>query len=178
MNKLAYGTITAILMVGVAQGQENCQTLRGMLQGRLELPAGWVSQVYGTLGEAGVLDVLRGELRAIEPGNTVSDSGVGTELNVKYRLDFGANGSIVFQVPYGLLVEPPNAPRGPGIGTYLGVGKILSGTGRFQSGFWSATGTVLMEGPYVVWFDDPSNPATVQGRFSATVIIRACMPVR
>lgn len=165
MKQLRYAAALAITLSGLALADNKCQNFRGVLQGRLEAPAGWMGDVYGALDETSVMTAaVRGTILPV----TSADSGVGLEQGWQLLWDFGAEGTITTEIPYGLVLKPAPGPQG--YGDYRGVGKIVGATGRFDK----SSGTVLVEGPYVVWFLTPGDRSTVQGKWNATVTFRIC----
>jgi hypothetical protein len=147
----------------MAAAQNDCEPVKGMLQARLE-NGRWAGDVHLVAAET---DVLTGAFRPIQPPQSSNADGIGVETGLKFQFDFGDQGSISVEIPYGITLRP--APGPAGHAEYRGVGKIIDATGRFDK----RAGTLLMEGMYILWFD-PSDRSNVWGRWNAQLTMRLC----
>ena len=154
----------AAVAVPALSADQHCETGKGILQARIEVPT-WIGDVHVVIGET---DVLTGAFRPIAPPQRTGESGIGLETGLKLKFDFGAQGSISFEVPNGITLQPAPGPNGSA--EYRGIAKVIEGTGRFEK----TTGTLLIDGMYILWFEDPQNPATVWGRWNANLTMRLC----
>jgi hypothetical protein len=112
--------------------------------------------------------MVTGKMTPIIRAGTSIDRGIGIDRDGLQMWDFGEDGALTVELPIGLPLRPAPGPRG--IGVYRGMGKIVDGT----DGFSKATGNVLYEGTWVLWFLSPGDSTTAQGRWNADVTMRIC----
>ena len=164
MKKLLF--VGAVLATAaVAAAGEKCQTMRGVLQSYLD-PAQklWVNEIHALVDET---TMVTGAMTPIIRASTTIDRGIGVDAGGVSLWEFGADGTLTTEGGIGLHLRPAPGPQG--FGLYRGMGKIVDGTGMFKK----ATGTVVFEGSWVLWFL-PGDPPTPQGRWNADVTMRIC----
>lgn len=105
MNKLLCALVIGTAM---AAGQNDCEPVKGMLQARLE-NGRWAGDVHVVAAET---DVLTGAFRPIQPPQSSNADGIGVETGLKFTFDFGDQGSVSAEIPYGITLRPARA-RGP-----------------------------------------------------------------
>jgi hypothetical protein len=166
MSKLFCGVAAMLAAAGLACAEEKCQTFRGVLQAYFDASVrNWVTEIHGVLDDA---KMLAGGTSAIQRLTTSIDRGIGIDRDGLLLWDFGVDGSLTIEVPIGLHLRPAPGPHG--FGLYRGMGKIVDGTGDFVK----TTGTVVYEGPWVLWFETPGDATTARGRWNAEVTMRIC----
>ncbi|MCL4850946.1 MAG: hypothetical protein KJZ78_06135 [Bryobacteraceae bacterium] len=166
MNKLLYIAVGTLAVAGFGRAEEKCQTIRGVLQAYLDPEVRfWVNEVHGVLDDT---RMVVGKMTALAPATTSIDRGIGIDRDGLQMWDFGEDGALTVELPVGLHLRPAPGPQG--FGVYRGMGRIVDGTGPFAN----ATGTVLYEGSWVLWFLTEGDSPTPQGRWNADVTMRIC----
>jgi hypothetical protein len=120
----------------------------------------WGGEIWASLGGQ---ELLFGQFA----GNDGTDSWhgmTGMGKGGSYKYDFGAAGSFTTEVTNAVWPMPPSKIL---FGNYQGAAKIVQGTGRFQS----ASGNILLAGPFLVWTFDGLN---FEGRFNAEISGNVC----
>jgi hypothetical protein len=164
--RLVYGMAALLAAAAVLSAQEKCQTVRGVLQAYFDPSLrAWVNEIHAVVDDS---KMITGKMTMKTPSTTTIDRGIGFDRDGVQTWDFGEDGTLTVEVPVGLHLRP--APGPEGFGVYWAMGMIVDGTG----GFAQATGTVIHEGPWVLWFVTPGDRTTAQGRWNAQITMRVC----
>jgi hypothetical protein len=164
--KLAYSLAVMLAVAGLASAEEKCQTLRGVLQAYFDASVrGWVNEIRGVVDDS---TMVAGKMTSITRATTTIDYGIGIDRDSLQLWDFGEAGALTVEVPVGLHLRPAPGPHG--FGVYRGMGRIVEGSGGFEK----STGTVLYEGPWVLWFEPEGDSTVAKGRWNAEVTLRIC----
>jgi hypothetical protein len=124
-----------------------------------------VNEIHGVVDDS---TMVTGKMTAITRATTTIDRGIGIDRDGLQLWDFGESGTLTVELPVGLHLRPAPGPHG--FGVYRGMGRIVDGSG----GFTKSTGTVLYEGPWVLWFETSGDTTTAKGRWNAEVTLRIC----
>jgi hypothetical protein len=173
MLALAVGLLILLALAPSAQAQSNCRAFRAISHATLPAalplkePDIWGGPVWGFLEGPELLIGLYSGNDGTDYWRGVGGSiGQGKGGSCTFAFNPDAQGR--FQDTFTTYVTNavfPIVPGKIGLGSYQGTHKIVSGTGRFAS----ASGNLLMVGPWLVWPDPTSPFSGLYGRYSAEI---------
>lgn len=183
MSKLRFMmmAVTLVIVASSANGfAQKCHDFRALYHQTL-----WVNLDTGLGDWYTDPDPIRGlfDLQPVSPtaqyvaGTMGGGSGVsGRYSDFKKVWDFGNGDTFTVGGYHAIFPTPPGKA---GMGTFVGTGKIIGGTGKFEG----ATGTENETGPYLEWIAEeavaepcvPNSPC-LTGKYHATIAIRVCTP--
>jgi hypothetical protein len=157
-------TAVVLLTATGAFAQEKCIDFQALSQQKMALG---VDQTY-----TGPIFMKLGEEAFVDPGNSPLVSPPATsaynkmivrEKDAQFKLDFGADGTLIVQVLAAVYDNP--FFTFPFFGHYRATEKIVTGTGRFEN----ASGLLVEAGPFWAGMVGPSPEAHYSGEISGKI---------